>query len=205
LKQYIDEPPSFEDGKSAADLLRRKPTARPPQEWSSSENSSSSDSDSDGSKKPHKPTKKRKRHLDDAELETRREKRRLVDLEKREMIKSAVRIMDSDDDEDADREFFEKERELRGRMAEKALEGDIGGTQRPQKAPKKPRKRKTQAAPKATEEEIFSDVEIVRDIEDQDSLGMGSETGDGVEDVDSQASKPTVKRRKILSISSDEE
>ena len=41
------------------------------------------------------------------------------------MIKSAVRIEDSDDGEDADRDFFERERELRERMARRAIEGNL--------------------------------------------------------------------------------
>lgn len=120
LRQYIDEPPFFEGGQSAADLLRRKAVRN--QSYGDSDCSSlSASSDSDSSANARKPNKKRKRRaIDDAELETRRENRRLKDLEKRALIKSAARIEDSDNDEDADREFFERERQLRVRMARKA-------------------------------------------------------------------------------------
>ena len=67
----------------------------------------------------------RRGDIDHKISEARREKRRLADMEKRALIKSAVRILDSDDDEEADREFFEKERELRDRMARKAFGGDL--------------------------------------------------------------------------------
>ena len=98
LKQYIDDPPSFEDGKSGADLLRRKVVRK---EYSDSDDSLSDSNVSESSGKPRKPTKKRKRRVvDDEELNARNEKRRLADLEKRAMIKSAMSIVDSDDEDD---------------------------------------------------------------------------------------------------------
>ena len=137
LRQYIDEPPTFEDGKSGSDLLRRKVPPKSSYNDEDSEPSGSSDSsDTESSEKPRRRTKKRKRRqLDDAELEARREKRRLADLEKRASIKSAARIIDSDDDDEADREFFERERELRERMAAKAAEGALrqNGTKKAKK------------------------------------------------------------------------
>ena len=112
----------FEDGKSGADLLRRKVVRK---EYSDSDDSLSDSNGSEASGKPRKPTKKRKRRaVDDEELNARKEKRRLADLEKRATIKSAMRIVDSDDDDD-DAEFFQREKELRERMARKALEGEL--------------------------------------------------------------------------------
>jgi replication fork protection complex subunit Tof1/Swi1 len=143
LKRFIDDPPVFEDGKSGADLLRRKVVRK---EDSDTDGSMSSDSDGlESSDKTGKSKKKRKRRtLDDTELQTRREKRRLADLEKRAMIKSSVRIIDSDDDEDADAKFFERERELRMKMARMAEDGtlpDQGTRKRTQKKKKSPQRR----------------------------------------------------------------
>lgn len=140
LKQYIDDPPSFEDGKSGADLLRRKVARK---EYSDTDDPLSDSSGSESSSKPRKPTKKRKRRAaDDEELNARKEKRRLADLEKRAMIKSAARIIDSDDDDDA--EFFERERELRERMSRKALEGELpsSGTRKTIARMKRPEKQR---------------------------------------------------------------
>jgi hypothetical protein len=140
LKQYIDDPPSFEDGKSGADLLRRKVVRK---EYSDTDDPLSDSSGSESSSKPRKPTKKRKRRAaDDEELDARKEKRRLADVEKRAMIKSAARIIDSDDDDDA--EFFERERELRERMSRKALEGELpsSGTRKTMAKMKRPEKQR---------------------------------------------------------------
>jgi replication fork protection complex subunit Tof1/Swi1 len=144
LKRFIDDPPVFEDGKTGADLLRRKVVRK---EDSDTDGSLSSDSDGpESSDKPHKSKKKRKRRaLDDAEIQNRREKRRLADLEKRATIKSSVRIIDSDDDEDADAEFFERERELKMKMARMAEDGtlpDQGTRKRTEKKKKTPQRHK---------------------------------------------------------------
>jgi hypothetical protein len=202
LKQYIDEPPVFEDGKTAADLLRRKAAPKPLREYTD-DSSLSDSSNSDSSGKPRKPTKKRKRRqLDDAEIEARKEKRRLADLEKRASIKSAARIMDSDDDEDAEREFFERERELRERMERRALEGDVGGA-----GTKKAKKRKVPVKPKPVVEDGFSDVEILPDGS-EDGIRLESESLEDSENGDVEGMKPLGKKRKIrraVGTSSDED
>jgi replication fork protection complex subunit Tof1/Swi1 len=141
LKQYIDEPPSFEEGKSGADLLRRRAVRK---SYDSPEDTSLSDSDnSESSSHSPRPGKRRKRRaLDDEEIAERLEKRRLADLEKKARIKSAAKIVDSDDDEDAEKEFFARERELRFRMAEKSLAGSL-----PDSGTRKPRARKQRTLP----------------------------------------------------------
>lgn len=203
LKQYIDEPPSFEDGKSAAELLRRKAAPKP----SYDDPSSSNASDSDGSEspdKPRKPSKKRKRRqADDGELEARREKRRLADMEKRILIKSAVRIEDSDEDEENDLAFFERERALRERMAKKALEGDLPALGTRVKAKK--------TRPAASQRQAVSRP-IVSDDGDDDVQILGSEVAEdrrdeGSENEDIEAVRPGKKHkvRRALEISSDEE
>jgi replication fork protection complex subunit Tof1/Swi1 len=153
LKRFIDDPPVFEDGKTGADLLRRKVVRK---EDSDTDGSLSSDSDGlESFDRPRKSKKKRKRRaLDDAELQQRREKRRLADLEKRATIKSSVRIIDSDDDEDADVEFFERERELRMKMARMAEEGTL-----PDQGTRK-RTQKKKKSSQAREETPISTVEM---------------------------------------------
>lgn len=208
LKQYIDDPPSFEDGKSGADLLRRKVVRK---DYSDSDGSSSDSSDSESSGKRRKPSKKRERRdLDDAELEARREKRRLADLEKRATIKSSVRIIDSDDDEYADAEFFERERELRDRMARKALEGELPSNGTRKAVTKKiPTRKRREALDMEIEKEASVDGEIViTAIEEVGSPGSTEEVEDDKsEDGDIDGIRPAKKRkiRRAVSISSDEE
>ena len=60
--------------------------------------------------------------LDDATRERRRKARLEADLEKRRKIKSTELVGDSEDDSDADREFFRKEEERRKGQAGKVME-----------------------------------------------------------------------------------
>ena len=82
--------------------------------------------------------KRRKRHavassddesegLDDAAREARRKARLEADLEKRRKIKSAELVGDSDDDSEADAEFFRKEEQRRRGQAGKVMEALIAG------------------------------------------------------------------------------
>lgn len=206
LKQYVDEPPVFEDGKSAANLLRRKTVRK--ESYSDTDESSVSDSnDEESSDKRHRSKKKRKRReLDDEEIEARREKRRLADLAKRALIKSAVRIVDSDDDSDAEREFFMKEAELRERMAKKAMDGELSGP-----GTKKARVKKTRKI--HVEPEVF---DLNNDDEESMDLDILSPASDRLTssvslDDDSEHNmgrvKPSKKRkiRRAIGISSDED
>jgi len=217
LKQYIDEPPSFEDGKTGADLIRRK-VARKESYGDSDESSLSNSSDSESTDKPRKPSKKRKRKaVDDAEIEARREKRRLADLEKRAMIKSAVRIEDSDDDEDADREFFEKEKELRERMARRADEGNLPEKGTRKVGPKK--KRATKRTMDLGSDARGSETEMESSVNDGEVFGMASlepssqvsisldDNTDESDAGDINNARPSKKRkvRRSLRISSDDE
>jgi replication fork protection complex subunit Tof1/Swi1 len=218
LKQYIDEPPSFEDGKTGGDLIRRKVIRK--ESYSDSDDPSSSDSSGSGStSKPRKPSKKRKRRqVDDAEAEARREKRRLADLEKRAMIKSAVRIVDSEDDEDADLEFFEREKELREKMARRALEGDLPSTGTRKVGEKKKRpKKKTDSLSEPKGSDV--DVEMEGNVNDAEVFGMASlepssqvsisldDNTDGSDNGEIEKVNTTKKRkiRRALSMSSDED
>lgn len=204
LKQYVDDPPSFENGKSGADLLRRKVVRK---NYSDSEGFSSSDaSDTGSSGEPRKPSKKRKREaLDDAELDARREKRRLADIEKRAMIKSAARILDSDDDEDADAEFFERERELRERMARKALEGDLPSSGTRKAGGKRAEKKRDVLGER--ERSVDGEIEITAIEEIESPVSMDGVQDDRSENEDIDTIKLTRKRkaRHAISTDSDEE
>jgi len=206
LKRFVDDPPTFEEGKTGADLLRRKIGRK---DDSNSSGSQSSDSeDSETSDRPRKRKKKRKqRTLDDVELEQRREKRRIADLEKRAMIKSAVRVIDSDDDDDADTEFFERERQLRERMARKADEGalPVHGTKK--RATKK-------KGPEPHEKSTISakqlggvDFEASINHASQASINLHEIDNDvnGLEDEDDLKLVKKRRIRRAISISSDSE
>lgn len=205
LKQYIDDPPSFEDGKSGADLLRRKVAQK---EYSDTDDTLSDLSGSESSSKPRKPSKKRKRRdVDDEELNARKEKRRIADLEKRAMIKSAARIVDSDDDDDE--EFFERERELRKRMSRRALEGELpsNGTRKTTAKTKRPEKQRNG---------LDTDVEKERSVHAEiTEIGVEKSISSiSRDEIDSEESENgdidvvrMVKKRKVrraVSISSDE-
>jgi len=209
LKQYVDDPPSFEDGKSGADLLRRKVARK---NYSDSEGLSSSDaSDTESSGGPLKPSKKRKRKAaDDAELDARREKRRLADMEKRAMIKSAAQILDSDDDEDADAEFFERERELRERMARKALEGGLpsSGTRKVGGPRKRAEKKRGVIGMKSEREgSVGGEIEVtaIEEIESSMSIDGVQDDQSENEDIDDLRHMRKRKVRHAISSDSDEE
>ena len=207
LKRFVDDPPTFEEGKTGADLLRRKIVRK---NDSNSEGSLSSDSEnSETSDRPRKrKTKRKQRALDDVELEQRREKRRIADLEKRAMIKSAVRVIDSDDDEDADAEFFERERQLRERMARKADEGalPVHGT--------KKRATKKKKGPEPREKSTISAKQL-DDVDFEASINHASQASINLHEIDSDVNGlededelKLVKKRRIrraISISSDSE
>lgn len=216
LKQYIDEPPSFEDGKTGADLIRRKVVRK--ESYSDSDDPSPSDSSqSESIDKPRKPTKKRKRRIvDDAEIEARREKRRVADMEKRAMIKSAVRIEDSDEDEDADTEFFEREKELRERMARKADEGNLRERGTRKVGTKKKRAGKKTLAmdsdARGSETEMDNSVnggEVfgMASLEPSSQVSMSLDNTDDSDNGDISNLRPRKKRtiRRALSTSSDED
>lgn len=131
----------YEEGKSAEDFLRRKSRLRLGQLQSSDEDSNENSGDELfgpnvlKAPNPQKDKKKklRRRRRDDSnedegdeetarqkaeEAERRLEARRKKDEEKRKSIKSEVYIRDSDDEEneERDRVFFAKEKELRWKM-----------------------------------------------------------------------------------------
>ncbi|KAI9715174.1 MAG: hypothetical protein M1812_006153 [Candelaria pacifica] len=144
IKQFEFSPPTYDDGKSAEEFLRRKSAVRPRAEF---------DDDSEGdngdetllfpantrSARPKSDaleelkTKRRRRHkdpdeepeeMDDATREARREAKRKADLMKRLKIKSDLLVHSSDEesDEERDREFFAKEEERRRNQSNRVFE-----------------------------------------------------------------------------------
>jgi len=142
IKKFEFDPPIYEDGKSAADFLRRKPittntTTRNHHNPGFNSDDSDGTSDTEGlfpaggptarrsshSPDAGQPRRKRNRHapdgvLDESVVEARREARRKLEREKRGKVKSALFVRDSDDesDEERDRVFFREEDERRRRV-----------------------------------------------------------------------------------------
>ncbi|KAM3459972.1 hypothetical protein NHJ6243_006410 [Beauveria neobassiana] len=150
---YINQgefnPPTFEDGTSAEQQLKRKTV---PRKKAAFDDDDAGDDDSlddfldngvmfpaggptarkaiDEPKKPKKSRKKRSasKEIDDQEREERSRKRRDKEREKARKIKSALYVRDGDDDFDADEdeEFFARERAIKAR-AEQAAKSAVRG------------------------------------------------------------------------------
>ncbi|RFU35917.1 hypothetical protein B7463_g489, partial [Scytalidium lignicola] len=150
IKQALDliknaefNPPSFDDGKEAADFIRRKsavPAPRQRQNFDDEDDGIDDDEEeflfpaggptalkkSDALKEMKKLRQRRRRVRSEDEdedspteeqLESQREARQLLELEKRRKIKSELFVHDSDDetDEERDRVFFEQEEKQRAK------------------------------------------------------------------------------------------
>ncbi|KAG4306463.1 hypothetical protein PORY_000451 [Pneumocystis oryctolagi] len=115
VKKYTDNPPIFDNGKTAIDFLRRKNNSINRYDMSNESDTFISD-DSNESISSFKKIKKRdKRLLNNDELEARRKKRKKIEQERINFIKSSKYVINSDDDKD-DAAFFEAERILREKM-----------------------------------------------------------------------------------------
>jgi replication fork protection complex subunit Tof1/Swi1 len=128
-------------------------------------------------------------------------------MEKRATIKSAARIIDSDDDEDADAEFFRKERELRHRMERKALEGSLpsNGT-RKVTTKNRSEKRREVLESESGGDGVDGEIEIVAIEEHSPSMAM-EEVHDNQSDNEDKDGVRVAKKRKVrraVSTSSDE-
>ncbi|KAK0853631.1 Topoisomerase 1-associated factor 1 [Friedmanniomyces endolithicus] len=141
IQKAEHDPPTFDDGKSAADMLRNKSSARHTFD-PADDDEGADDSDADLAFPPnlresHKPSAddspaadrpaKRRRltqrnaaELTDAQVEARAEERRRKEKERNGRIKSALFVeagFDEESDAEGDREFFRLEEERRGRIA----------------------------------------------------------------------------------------
>ena len=129
------------------------------------------------------------------------------------MIKSSVRIVDSDsDDDDDDEAFFARERELRIRMAQRAEAGKLpsSGTKKVGKKtgknkPPETSKKDVWVVDSLKEGSVVSDV-VTIDTENDENVDLGI-NGNDSESGDIEAVRPAKKRkvRRALSISSDGE
>lgn len=151
LNQYLDSPPSLDE--ETKTLLRpaRKRRIRAP----------SSDSDA-GSEAEDRPLKIRKKKA----VET-------------QIYKSAAFIEDSDDDEEADRLFFEREKRLREEMRD--LGERVGGVMEKTGRKKRKGKGKEKGKEKVMEVDVDEvqdadlDVDVVLEGDEDDIAAMESE------------------------------
>ena len=142
--------------------------------------------------------------LDDATREARRKARLEADLEKRRKIKSAELVGDSDDDSEADAEFFRKEEERRrgqaGKVMEALLAGRVdkgedkskkGGKRKPEGlvASTAPKRRKTSNALPVDDED---ELEGISDNASSPPAKMALATSSEDEDSDTPLSSPHI-------------
>lgn len=168
IKASEFSPPIFDDGQSALDFIRRVSAAPAARKRSIFDDGDSEGIDDDepeeflfepGGPTARKPNEalaalkksRRKRHLDDdddivksrkltdEQLEARANARREKELEKSRKIKSALYVVDSDEDSDAERDaaFFEKERMLREEVGRNATRGLLSTKTKTRAPPKK--------------------------------------------------------------------
>lgn len=141
IKKTEFDPPNFEEGKTAADMIRNKPSAR--RAANTYESASDIDNDegsgsggdideslfppnlrerrAEGAERPSKRkrlTERNAKELTEAELDERAAERRKREKERNSKIKSQLYVSASDDESDAegDAEFFRVEEERRRKM-----------------------------------------------------------------------------------------
>ncbi|KAH0565660.1 hypothetical protein GP486_000950 [Trichoglossum hirsutum] len=174
IKKFENDPPVFDDDKVAADFIRRKQAPKARHSTFGNEEDDAEDflaideeeflfppggptnRTSDALKELKSKRQQRRKAegsdddgLDEAELEARREKRRQANLERMRAIKSDLYVHDSDDasDEEKDRQFFDREAQLRDEYSKRVLEAmrleaeNLGNTHGNSKS--KTKKRKT--------------------------------------------------------------
>ncbi|KAK1040661.1 Topoisomerase 1-associated factor 1, partial [Friedmanniomyces endolithicus] len=140
IEKTEHNPPTFDDGKTAADMLRNKSSARhtfdPADDDEDADDSASGpeflpnlreprklsadDSAADRPAKRRRLTQRNAAELTDAQVEARAEERRRKEKERNGRIKSALFVeagFDEESDAEGDREFFRLEEERRGRIA----------------------------------------------------------------------------------------
>ncbi|KAM3501075.1 hypothetical protein MY10362_005856 [Beauveria mimosiformis] len=228
---YINQgefnPPTFEDGTSAEQQLKRKTVSR---KKAAFDDDDAGDDDSlddfldngvmfpaggptarkaiDEPKKPKKSRKRRSalKEIDDQEREERSRKRRDKEREKARKIKSALYVKDGDDDFDADEdeEFFARERAIKAR-AEQAARSAVRGFADEDSTPlqRTAAKRKSAALlDNGTDDEDEEDsLQFAQRMPGSQSAADASETDENVVDG-SEAERP---KRRRLSPDTDED
>lgn len=204
IKKLEFDPPTFENGKSAEDMIRAKSSAKRNATFSESEgDGEGSGGDIDEAMFPpnlrekrkegaDRPAKRRRlarrnqKELTEAELDDRAAERRKKEKERNSKIKSQLYVTASDDesDEDRDVEFYRLEEERRKKMAgiirskllEEAENGDESrhGKKRKTKGGKGKGSKKKQKTRADDGEEDGSDVGIAGILEQDDDLDAAS-------------------------------
>ncbi|KAJ6781937.1 hypothetical protein PWT90_04095 [Aphanocladium album] len=228
INQAEFSPPTFEDGTSAEQQLKRK-TA--PRKKAAFDDDNASDEDGlddflddgvmfpvggptarkviDEVKKPKKSRKKRSasNEIDDEEREDRARKRRDKEREKARKIKSAlyVKIGDDDFDSDEDEAFFARERAIKARAEQAANSAVRGFADDDSSAVRRTAaKRKSEALLDdiTDDEDEVDDLNFAQRMLSSQSAADASETDDTAVDG-SEAEKP--KRRRLSPDTDDDE
>ena len=129
IQQAEFDPPTFEEGQSAQDLIRNKIAGRHGQTFSDTDSSGGEDEPmfppnlreprKEGEERPKKRkrlTRRNQTELTDEQVQQRAEERKRRERERNSKIKSQL-IVEESDDEEGDAEFFRLEEERRKRMA----------------------------------------------------------------------------------------
>ncbi|KAJ3494045.1 hypothetical protein NLG97_g4334 [Lecanicillium saksenae] len=220
INQAEFSPPTFEDGTSAEQQLKRKTV---PRTKAAFDDENAEDEDGlddfldngvmfptggptarkviDEVKKPKKSRKKRSasKEIDDEEREERARKRRDKEREKARKIKSAlyVKIGDDDFDSDEDEEFFARERAIKARAEQAANSAVRGFADDDSSAVRRAAaKRKSEALldNSTDDEDEVDDLNFAQRMLSSQSAADASETDDTAVDG-SEAEKP--KRRRL--------
>lgn len=196
VKKAEFDPPNFDDGKTAEDMIRSKSSARRNAAFSASESDGDSGGEIDDAmfppnerenrsnepppKKRRRLTKRNKTDLTEAEAEERAAARRHKEREKNSKIKSQLFVTASDDesDEERDAEFFRLEEVRRKKMAgiiRSALLNDDNGSE---SESGKKRKAESEVALGTGKKRRVVEVESGGEEEDAMSDGSADSTSD---------------------------
>lgn len=137
INKFEFSPPTYDEGKSAEDLVRRKTEPRAGlsrADFNDSEGESDTDLDAlfpaggptiigpsherNSRSGPKRSRRSKDELLDEGVLEARREARRKLEAERSRKVKSELFVRDSDDesDDERDRAFFEREKKIRAQV-----------------------------------------------------------------------------------------
>ncbi|PQE16721.1 replication fork protection complex subunit tof1 swi1 protein [Rutstroemia sp. NJR-2017a BBW] len=238
IKKFEFSPPTFDDGKEAADHIRRVSAGLGRKRAvfdDESDNGIDDDSEeellfepggptamkkSDALKALKKSRRRRRRSgseegegLSDEILAARAEARRLKELEKNAKIKSEKYVVDSDEDEEADRVFFEAEERLRNANKVTIMKEllHVGAEKEKGKARNK---RDSSAIDLDSDEEDSEPARKKRgssgiDLDSDEDMNGAKESEEEAEATDTPMSSPhrssQPKRRKVVSDDDDDE
>ncbi len=149
-------------------------------------------------RKKEKAIKKRiPRLLDDEEIEERKRKKAAMEEERQNQFKSSKYIVDSDNDEEADRVFFAKEEELRKRMRERASDISIPNPENDKRRiPKQraPRKRPPKKMTSKTQKDSNGTPEVSSNLFMQDSASSDDEN-ESIDRIETDDAPQQLKRK----------